>query len=987
MTQAHRAGDIGDPVHFTFDGRSYVGRDGDTLASALIANGVHLVGRSFKYHRPRGFLSAGSDEPNALVEVRRTGGRTTPNLRATQVELYQGLEAWSQNRFPSLAFDFLSVNDRFGRFLPAGFYYKTFMWPRRAWRSFYEPGIRAGAGLGVAPQMPDPDTYTRRYAHCDVLVAGAGPAGIAAALAAGRSGARVILCDEQAVMGGSLLGDDAKIGGLDAGAWLRRSLGELASLPNLRLLPRTTAFGWYPHMMIGLCERLTDHLPNPPEDCPRERLWQVRARHVVIAAGAIERPLVFPENDRPGVMMAGAALAYLRRHDALVGRKPAILIANDSGYDVALALARAGAIPTLIELRNSVPLALVELMQAAGIRIVTGASVEGTAGRLRVSALLLKLGGRRERIACDCVLMANGVTPNINLFSQSGGKAEWSDQLQGFLPGQSKVDETSAGACRGVFELAEVLADGAAAGAQAARKTGFTAHGSTFEVQGRAIDVGGMIGLLPTRRRLETCKAFVDLQNDVTANDIVLATREGFHSIEHIKRYTTSGMATDQGKTSNINSLGIAAEALDRAVADVGLTTFRPPYTPTTFGVLAGEARGAMLDPVRTTAIHGWAEQKGAVFEEVGQWLRARFFPQPGEDMAAAVDRECIAVRQRVGMFDASTLGKIEVVGPDAAEFLNRMYVNSWTKLGIGRCRYGVLLREDGFVMDDGVIGRLAADRFHVTTTTGGAAPVLNIMEDYLQTEWPDLRVWLTSTTEQWSVIAVQGPSAREVIAPLIGGLDISNAAFPHMSVAHARICGERMRLMRVSFTGELGFEINVSPDCALDVWQQIYWAGRAYGISCYGTEAMHVLRAEKGYIIVGQETDGTVTPNDLDLAWTISKAKPDFVGKGSLAKPALAREGRLQLVGLVTEIPSILLEEGSQIVADPDAEAGAHAIGHVTSSYRSAAVGRTIALALVAAGRSRLGERLYVPTPSGAIAVTVVAPVFYDRKGELIHG
>ncbi len=990
MSGALRIGDTGRILRFRFDGKVYEGREGDTLASALLANGVHLLGRSFKYHRPRGLLTAGADEPNALVQVRRDDARVTPNLRATQVELHEGLEAFSQNRSPSLEHDHMGVNDRFSRFIPAGFYYKTFMWPKGAWDKWYEPRIRAAAGLGEAPVEADPDIYAQRYAYCDVLVVGAGPAGLAAALAAGESGARVILCDEQAEMGGTLRSDSAaSIDGKSGSVWLAQTLGRLEALPNVTLLSRTTAFGWYPHMMIGLCERLSDHLAAPSAGMPRERLWQVRAKQAVLAAGAIERPLVFPDNDRPGILMAGAARAYLRRHGVLVGRAPAVLAANDGGYRAALELAAAGAkVAAIVELRAAPPAELAERARAVGIRVITDATVEGTRGKLRVDALDLNVAGRAERIACDCVLMANGETPSVHLFSQSRGKLTWDAGIQAFVPGQSVEAERSAGACRGRFGLAAALADGAGAGAAAARDAGFEAASPAFAVEGDDVDVCGVIGALPHRRRPDSVKAFVDWQNDVTAKDIVLATREGFRSIEHIKRYTTTGMATDQGKTSNINALGIASEVLGRPIPDIGLTTFRPPYTPVTFGAIAGTARGMLFDPARTTPIHCWAEARGAVFEEVGQWLRARYFPEGKEDMHSAVNRECVAVRERVGLFDASTLGKIEVVGPDAAEFMNRLYVNAWTKLGIGKCRYGVLLREDGFVMDDGVVGRLAADRFHVTTTTGGAARVLGMMEDYLQTEWPDLDVWLTSTTEQWSVIAVQGPKAREVIAPLVEGIDISAEAFPHMSIADATICGGiPMRLMRVSFTGEIGFEVNVPSGRALEVWEAIHVAGQPFGITCYGTETMHVLRAEKGYIIVGQETDGTVTPDDAGLSWAIGKAKPDFVGKRSLARPALAAAGRKQLVGLQTENPGVVLEEGAQITLQPDAAVPIPLVGHVTSSYYSAYFRRSIALALVAGGRGLMGSRLHVPMPDGAIPVRVVDPVFYDREGTRIHG
>ena len=478
----------------------------------------------------------------------------------------------------------------------------------------------------------------------------------------------------------------------------------------------------------------------------------------------------------------------------------------------------------------------------------------------------------------------------------------------------------------------------------------------------------------------------MDFQNDVTTRDLALAAQEGFRSIEHVKRYTTAGMATDQGKTSNLNTLGLVAARLGRAVPEIGHTTFRMPYTPVTFGAFAGAARGELFDPVRTTPMHEAAVERGAVFEDVGQWKRARFFPQAGEDMHAAVARECRAVRSACGIFDASTLGKIAVVGPDAAEFLNRLYVNDFSGLAAGRCRYGILLREDGFVHDDGVIARLAPDRFHVTTTTGGAARVLAMMEDYRQTEWPELAVWLTSTTEQWAVIAVQGPLARRVIEPLAPGIDLSSSALPHMAVVRGQVAGVPAMLFRVSFTGELGYEINVPALHGRAVWEAVCEAGRAHGITPYGTETMHVLRAEKGYIIVGQETDGTATPDDAGLAWAIGRKKPDFVGKRSLERAAMRSPDRKQLVGLLTRDPKLVLDEGAQLADRPGLTPPMRPIGHVTSSYASAALGHSIALAMVAGGRARIGHRLYVPMPGGEIEVEVTGPVFYDPNGARLH-
>ena len=976
------------PLRFTFDGKPYAGFAGDTLASALLANGVHLVGRSFKYHRPRGILAAGSEEPSALVTVSRDAARSTPNLRATQVELYDGLSAASQNRWPSLQWDFGRINDWLSPFFPSGFYYKTFMWPRSAWKSLYEPVMRRAAGLGEAPTRPDPDRYAQRYAHCDVLVVGAGPAGIAAAQAAADAGGRVMLCDEQAQFGGSLLSDvAARIDGETGPAWVAASIAALESNPRVTLLPRTTAFGYFPHNFLGLSERLTDHLEAPPAGAPRERLWQVRAGRVILATGAIERPLVFPGNDRPGIMLAGAAQTYLNRFGVKVGARVVIVTAHDTAYQAALDLRAAGVtVAAVADLRSAPAGPLYEAARAAGIDVIASSTVLGTAGDLRVRRIDLGRTDGTVRaglgIPCDAVLMSGGFTPSVHLFSQSRGRLEWSAEAQAFLPGRSAENERSAGACRGVFGLAEGLADGATAGAAG---TGSGPRRFTVEAAPRCMDAH--LGALPALAGGAAGKSFVDWQHDVTAKDLGLATREGFQSIEHVKRYTTTGMATDQGKTSNLNAMSIVAGRLSVGIPQVGHTTFRMPYTPVTFGSFAGISRGDLFDPVRTTPAHEWAAARGAVFENVGLWKRARYFPRSGEGLHAAVARECLAVRGACGIFDASTLGKIEVVGPDAAEFMNRLYINSWTNLGVARSRYGILCRDDGFIYDDGVVARLASDRFHVTTTTGGAPRVLAMMEDYRQTEWPDLKVWLTSTTEQWAVIAVQGPRSRSVLESLVEGIDLGAAALPHMGVGRGRICGIPMMLFRVSFTGELGFEVNVPADFGAAVWEAVHAAGQKHDMVEYGTETMHVLRAEKGYIIVGQDTDGTVTPDDAGLTWAVGKLKADFVGKRSLARASMKDPGRKQLVGLRTRGDGVVLEEGAQVAAKARQSPPMDLIGHVTSAYHSSVLGYPIALALVAGGRSRMGQTLYVPMPGGDIEVEVTSPVFYDPTGARING
>ncbi len=979
-------------ARFTFDGKTYQALEGDTVASALLANGVHLVGRSFKYHRPRGILSAGPEEPNALIDVSRDAARRQPNVRAPVQEVFDGMKVESQNRWPSLAFDIGGVNNLLSPFFAAGFYYKTFMWPKAAWEKVYEPFIRKAAGLGVSPTEDDPDHYANRYAHCDVLVAGAGVAGLSAALAAAQSGARVILVDEQPEVGGALHYDTSvKIDGQNGYDWAQATVEKLKAMENVTVLTRTTAFGYYNHNFVGLVERVTDHLPKPDKKLPRERLWQVRAKRVILATGSIERHMVFANNDRPGIMLASAARTYLNHFGVAVGRKVGVYTASDSAYEAAFDLKRAGVtIAAIVDNREKPGEAVLTEARRLGIEVLTGHSVIDTKGKLRVSAMSVARngGGSARSIAIDALLMSAGWTPSVHLFSQSRGKVAYDAASGRFLPGTYAQDCLSVGSCNGTDGLQATIEESLAAGELMARATG-NEGGAKGELRGEnAFEwTGGMAGSAEGAGADTTVKAFVDFQNDVCAKDIRLAVREGMHSIEHIKRFTTNGMATDQGKLSNIHGLAIASEVLNREIPKIGLTTFRAPYTPVTFGALISHSRGALFDPARKTPMHAWEEAHGAVFEDVGNWKRAWYYPRSGETMHDAVNRECRTVRNAAGLFDASTLGKIEVVGPDAEVFMNLMYTNAWDTLKPGRCRYGIMLREDGFVYDDGVVGRLSQDRFHVTTTTGGAPRVMHHMEDYLQTEFPHLKVWLTSTTEQWAVIAVQGPKAREILEPLVEDIDISNEAFPHMSVREGKICGVPTRLFRMSFTGEAGYEVNVPADYGQAVWEAIWARAEPLGACAYGTETMHVLRAEKGYIIVGQDTDGTVTPHDAGLSWAVSKKKTDFVGIRGLKRPDLVKEGRKQLVGLLTKDPNVVLEEGAQIVADPNQPKPMTMLGHVTSSYWSENCGRSIAMALVAGGQARLGQTLYVPMPDRTIAVEVSDMVFVDKEGGRLNG
>lgn len=982
-------------LRFTFDGRAYEGHPGDTLASALLANGVRFVGRSFKYHRPRGVLSAGVEEPNALVQLRQ-GSRSEPNVRATVAELFDGLAAESQNRWPSLAFDVGWLNELASPLLPPGFFYKTFMWPR-AWWETYEAAIRRMAGLGKAPPGPDPDDYDKLWAHCDVLVAGGGPAGLSAALAAARTGARVILADEQMEFGGALLGEAAQIAGAPAAQWIAATVAELAAMPEVTLLPRTTVFGYYDHNFLGLAERVADHLPEPPPGQPRQRLWKVRASQVVIAAGALERPLVFADNDRPGVMLAGAARAYANRWAVRAGRRAVVFTNNDSAYRAARDLLEAGvAVPALIDARPE-PSPRADELRARGVDVLQGWVATGTAGTTRIKSLrAMRLDGERvegppREIECDLLAVSGGWSPTAHLFSQSGGRLRWDAGLAAWLPGEGRQKARVAGWAAGPASLAECLAQGARAGRAAAADAGFASGDEPPPIPAVEAEPAEAplrpLWVAPhdeTKRR--KARKFVDLQNDVTADDLKLATQEGYRSIEHVKRYTASGLGTDQGKTSNVIAGAIVAAATGGEPGATGLPTFRQPYTPVTFGAIAGHDRGELLDPVRRTPMHAWHVAHGAVFEPVGQWLRPLCYLRPGEDRHAAMRREAKAARASLGIVDASTLGKIDLQGPDAGRALDWFYTNRFSNLGVGRCRYGLMLNEDGMAFDDGVTARLGEDHYHMTTTSGGAGAVFGWLESWLQTEWPELRVWRSSVTEQWAVISLCGPNARRLLEELSEGVDLSNAAFPHMSVREGRVAGAPARIFRVSFTGELSYEVNVPASYGLAVWQAAMTAGEKWGITPFGTEAMHVLRAEAGFIMVGQETDGTTTPIDLGLEAMVSPHK-DFLGKRSLSRSDTARSDRKQLVGLLTQDPAVVLPEGAQLVASPSAKPPLSAEGHVTSSYDSPNVGRSIAMALLRRGGARHGETVYAMYDGRLVPAVVGPPRFFDPEGRRARG
>ena len=975
-------------IRFTFDGRSYTGHPGDTLASALLANGEAMVARSFKYHRPRGIVGAGSEDPAALVEIVDGPGRADPNTRATEQEIYDGLVARAQNCWPSLRHDLNAFNDVLSPFLPAGFYYKTFKGPPAGWMLF-EPLIRRAAGLGHAPEEPDPDAYESVNRHCDVLVVGGGPAGLMAALAAGRAGARVILAEETAALGGSLLSAHpaaVKVADAAPAAWADDMHAALAALPDVTVLARTTAFGYYANNFLGLWENVCDHLPpaKRPLRLPRHRLWRVRAREVVLATGAIERPLVFHENDRPGIMLAGAVRTYVHRYGVLPGRNAAVFANNDTGWRAAFDIAQSGAsIAAIVDVRTEVPGELLAEAARRGIPIHAGSTVVDTAGRRRIRSIDVAPLAAAEtataapvRIACDLLAVAGGYAPNVSLFSQSRGKLAYDPSIEAFRPGLSWQRERSAGSANGTFRLADAVAEGARAGAAAAERAGFPAVDLDVpKVEGVSWDQGAIAVLpeLPSNVPKRKRRAWIDLQDDVTAKDLRLAVQEGYRSVEHAKRYTTTGMGTDQGKVANLNAFAFLAAERGEPITAVGTTTYRQPYKPVPFGALAGQHVGDHFAPRRTTPMHDWHRRQNAVFEPVGDWLRARANTRPGETFPAAVQREARAARQAIGVLDASTLGKIDVRGRDARTFLNRVYTNAWTRLAPGRCRYGLMLGEDGMVVDDGVTACLADDHFHMTTTTGGAARVLGKLEDYLQTEWPDLEVHLTSVTEQWAVASICGPVSDRLVTDLCDDLDADPAGFEFMTWRDARVCGVPVRVFRISFTGELSYEINIPATYGLWLWEEIMARGAAYGVTPYGTEAMHLLRAEKGFVIVGQETDGTVTPHDLRMDWIVKKSG-DFIGRRSLSRADTAASGRRQLVGLLTEDPRTVLMEGAQVIGSAREPAPpVPMLGHVTSAYFSPTLGRSIALALVKDGGRRMGGRLWVARAGAApVPVTV---------------
>ena len=982
-------------VSFKFNGSRYYGYKGDTLASALLANDIHLVGRSFKYHRPRGIMTSGSEEPNAIVQLHNNSDRTEPNVRATEIEIYEGLEASSQNCWPSVNFDIGGINNLLSPLLPAGFYYKTFMWPASFWEK-YEYFIRKSAGLGKSPTTPDPDIYEHEYIHCDVLIVGAGISGIMAAKTAAKNGLKTLLVDEKPNLGGSTIYQNSehfKINNQNSGSWLEKEINEIKKIDNLDIRIRTSVAAFHGYNFLLARENLTDHLPiEQRKNKTRQKLLKIRAKKVITATGSLERPLIFDNNDRPGILLSSAIKRYADLFGVACGEKNIFLTNNDSAYESAISLIQKGIkVEAIVDNREEIESKLLYEVEKNNIKVFKGFTIVNTYGYKKINRVsLMKLSkdgqkviGSKINLSCDCLGVSGGWTPAVHLFTQSGGKLKFREEDQVFIPNKYSSEQISIGACNGDLTLEDIIKNTPKYLKEFlnVKKTDY----DNVEVFSSENKSKRNIWLLPSDKILGKTKSFVDYQNDATAKDIKLALREGFRSIEHVKRYTTTGMGTDQGKLGNMHALGIISETAGTKMGEHGTTTFRPPYTPLTFGTIVGRNVGEYFDIFRKTPMHEWHLKNKAEFENVGQWKRAWYYPKNNENMFEAVQRESKAARESAGILDASTLGKIDIQGTDASEFLNRVYTNAWSKLAVGKCRYGLMLNEDGMVYDDGVTTRLGENHYIMTTTTGGAANVLGKLEDYLQTEWPELDVYLTSVTDHFATISVCGPNSKKIISNVIPDLDLSDENFPHMSFKNAKIGKINCRVMRISFTGEHSYEINIQANYANSVWEKCMDEGKDFNITPYGTETMHLLRAEKGFIIVGQDTDATMTPIDLQMDWIVSKKKYDFIGKRSLYRSDTIKDDRKQLVGLLTDNPNEILEEGAQIVADVN-KSPIEMLGHVTSSYYSPNLKKSIALGVVRGGKNMMGKKLIIPMENKTINVTVADPVFLDKENKRLN-
>jgi len=987
---------------FRFNNRYYKGYQGDTLASALLANGIDVVGRSFKYSRARGIMCAGVDEPNAIVQLGATEATQVPNVRATEQPLYDGLVCSSVKGWPSVKFDVMSLLGRFaGGAMGPGFYYKTFMFPAFMWET-YEKFIRRAAGLGRSAKVRDPDSYDHMNHHVDVMVVGGGAAGLMAALAAARSGARVMIADEQNEMGGVLLHRDIEIDGNPAMEWVQNVCDELDANENVIRLNRSVVNGLHDHNWLTINERRTHHLgDSAPANTTRERIHKVRALSVVLATGAHERPLVFGNNDLPGCMLSSAVSIYIRRYSVVPGTSLVVMTSNDSGYQAALDWHDVGReVVAIVDTRAKPEGDVVVEAKRRDITLLTGSAVIQARGQSRVSKAIVAsindagtiVTSEPTELLCDTIASSGGYSPAVHLSCHTGSRPVWREDILGFVPAETQQNQFYAGRVNGAQSLGECLSAGLKAGLDAASShpslTIKSASGALFvpEVSEPSEGAAMSIYLVPhTKSVTRAPKQFVDMQNDVTAAGLQVSTLEGFESIEHVKRYTAMGFGTDQGKTGNVNGMAIVAKTLGQTIAETGTTVFRPNYTPVTFGAIAGAHTGDLFDPKRFTPMHKWHVEHGARFENVGQWKRAWYFPREGESMQDTLNRECMATRNSVGILDASTLGKIDIQGKDAREFLGRVYTNAWAKLAPGRCRYGLMCGEDGMVMDDGVTSCLAENHFLMTTTTGGAASVLAWLELYHQTEWPEMDVYFNSVTDHWATMTIAGPNSRALLAKVCNDINLSKDAFKFMDWREGTVAGTPARVYRISFTGELSYEINVPAHYGLHVWEALFEHGREFELTAYGTESMHVLRAEKGFVIVGQDTDGSITPIDMDHEWAVSNNKPfSYIGKRGMAREDCLRPNRKELVGLETVDPDEVLPEGAQAVRNPEQSIPMSMVGHVTSSYFSANLRRSIAMGVIRDGLKRKGESVYFPLADGrTIEARICSTIWLDPDGE----
>ena len=979
-------------ISFKFNGKKYFGYEGDTIASALIANGIHLVGRSFKYHRPRGFFGAGVDEPYAIVQLYRNG-ETDPNCRATEQELFDGLEAKSVNCWPSVNFDIGAINNFLNKFFPAGFYYKTFMWPKSFWYRIYEPFIRKAAGFGVASTKHDKERYEHKYEYCDLLVTGSGPSGLASAYAAAKNGARVILAEDKPRFGGSLLTSDVNVGNQSGKEWADKIISELKEMPNVTLKNRAQVFGYYDHNMLVMSERISDHLPKSKKYSPKQRLWYIRAKEVLISSGSIERPIVFGNNDTPGVVLASAAREYLKVYGVLVGKKPLIFTNNDSAYETAIEFKKNGIWPKILDTRINPDSEIINEAKSMGIDIRFSHVVIAAKGYKKVkSAEIAKISedkkdlGKIEKISCDCICVSGFWTPTIHLASQSGNKTKFNEKIDAFVPDKPKQNEKTLGAANGIFTLEETLKTSFESGEEVSKKiTKKENKISVPQVSEKKHAQHDKFWCVPLPKE-KTYKRFLDFQNDVAVTDVELALREGYRSIEHVKRYTTLGMATDQGKTSNLNGLQLVSSIENKIVPSVGHTTFRPPYTPVTIGAIVGREIGKHSKPTRKSPMHHWHEKNNAVFVDAGVWLRPRYYKQGNEGLFEASKREAKNVRENVGVCDVTTLGKIDVKGPDAAEFLNRVYTNAWLKLPVGKARYGVMLREDGVVMDDGTTTRISENHYHMTTTTAQAANVLSHLEYYLQIVWPELNVNVVSTTEQWAGAAIAGPKSRNLLQKLFPDTDVSNEGLPFMGYLENKLFGVHARIFRISFSGELAYEVNVESDNGNFMWEKIIEIGKEFAIQPYGTEALSTLRIEMGHV-AGSELDGRTIPYDNGLQGLVSKKK-DFIGKRSLNREAFIKEDRQKVVGVVPVDKKTSIPEGSHLVKDANASLPNPKLGHISASCWSVEYNNPFSLAILKDGKNMIGQKLFAMSPlkNKSIPVEIVSSHYVDPKGERVR-